>query len=120
MDQDGGSAPAHCGRCAMERCPRAPEADIGNLRAEPGQHAGRVYEARPSGEQAGSSTFRPCHLRILRGKIGIITPNRYACLNHHRRGTCDNGRSITRDKIEARGCCSLRAAVSHLDYRLYA
>ncbi|HEY0124961.1 MAG TPA: recombinase family protein [Rhizobium sp.] len=35
------------------------------------------------------------------GKVGIITPNRYACLNHHRRGTCDNGRSITRDKIEA-------------------
>jgi DNA invertase Pin-like site-specific DNA recombinase len=37
-----------------------------------------------------------------RGKFGIITPGRYACLNHHRRGTCDNGRSITRDKIEAR------------------
>lgn len=36
------------------------------------------------------------------GKIGIITPNRYACLNHHRRGTCDNGRTITCDKIEAR------------------
>lgn len=36
------------------------------------------------------------------GKVGIITPNRYACLNHHRRGTCDNGRSITREKIEAR------------------
>ncbi|WP_425646815.1 recombinase family protein [Agrobacterium leguminum] len=36
------------------------------------------------------------------GKVGIITPNRYACLNHHRRGTCDNGRSITRQNIEAR------------------
>ncbi|MFN7023389.1 MAG: recombinase family protein [Pseudorhizobium sp.] len=36
------------------------------------------------------------------GKFGIITPGRYACLNHHRRGTCDNGRSITREKIEAR------------------
>ncbi|NKN35176.1 recombinase family protein [Agrobacterium sp. a22-2] len=36
------------------------------------------------------------------GKFGIITPGRYACLNHHRRGICDNGRSITREKIEAR------------------
>lgn len=36
------------------------------------------------------------------GKIGILTPNRYGCLNHHRRGTCDNNRTITREKIEAR------------------
>ncbi|WP_200883986.1 zinc ribbon domain-containing protein [Rhizobium sp. YS-1r] len=42
------------------------------------------------------------------GKVGIITPNRYACLNHHRRGTCDNGRSITRDKIEARVLTGLK------------
>ncbi|WP_273374075.1 recombinase zinc beta ribbon domain-containing protein [Rhizobium rhizogenes] len=42
------------------------------------------------------------------GKVGIITPNRYACLNHHRRGICDNGRSITRDKIEARVLAGLK------------
>ncbi|MDF3809961.1 MULTISPECIES: recombinase family protein [Rhodopseudomonas] len=36
------------------------------------------------------------------GKYGIITPGRYACLNHHRRGTCGNNRTITREKIEAR------------------
>ncbi|WP_226951361.1 zinc ribbon domain-containing protein [Rhizobium terrae] len=42
------------------------------------------------------------------GKVGIITPNRYAGLNHHRRGTCDNGRSITRDKIEARVLTGLK------------
>jgi DNA invertase Pin-like site-specific DNA recombinase len=36
------------------------------------------------------------------GKIGVLTPNRYGCLNHHRRGTCDNNRTITREKIEAR------------------
>ncbi|SOC92277.1 Site-specific DNA recombinase [Rhizobium sp. AN5] len=42
------------------------------------------------------------------GKIGIITPNRYACLNHHRRGTCDNGRSIIRDKIEDRVLTGLK------------
>ncbi len=42
------------------------------------------------------------------GKVGIITPNRYACLNHHRRGTCDNNRTITRDKIEARALSGLK------------
>jgi site-specific DNA recombinase len=36
------------------------------------------------------------------GKVGILTPNRYGCLNHHRRGICDNNRTITREKIEAR------------------
>lgn len=36
------------------------------------------------------------------GKFGIIMPNRYGCLNHHRRGTCDNNRTITREAIEAR------------------
>jgi site-specific DNA recombinase len=36
------------------------------------------------------------------GRIGILTPNRYGCLNHHRRGTCANNRTIMRDKIEAR------------------
>ncbi|NTG25538.1 recombinase family protein [Agrobacterium rhizogenes] len=42
------------------------------------------------------------------GKFGIIVPNRYACLNHHRRGTCENGHSITRDKIEARVLAGLK------------
>ncbi|MBB5703057.1 DNA invertase Pin-like site-specific DNA recombinase [Ochrobactrum daejeonense] len=42
------------------------------------------------------------------GKYGIITPNRYACLNHHRRGTNDNGRSITRQNIEARVLSGLK------------
>jgi DNA invertase Pin-like site-specific DNA recombinase len=42
------------------------------------------------------------------GKFGIITPNRYGCLNHHRRGTCDNNRTITRDKIEARVLTGLK------------
>ncbi|MGN7774373.1 recombinase zinc beta ribbon domain-containing protein [Phyllobacterium sp. 22552] len=60
-------------------------------------------------------TGRPVHLLsglltcgCCGGKIGIITPNRYACLNHHRRGTCDNGRTITRDKIEARVLTGLK------------
>ncbi|WP_374900913.1 recombinase family protein [Brucella endophytica] len=60
-------------------------------------------------------TGRPVHLLsglltcgCCGGKIGIITPNRYACLNHHRRGTCDNGRTITSDKIEARVLTGLK------------
>ncbi|MGY3496320.1 recombinase family protein [Bradyrhizobium sp. USDA 4502] len=42
------------------------------------------------------------------GKIGILTPNRYGCLNHHRRATCANNRTITRDKIEARVLAGLK------------
>lgn len=42
------------------------------------------------------------------GKYGIITPGRYACLSHYRRGTCDNNRTIARDKIEARVLTGLK------------
>lgn len=42
------------------------------------------------------------------GKIGILTPNRYGCLNHHRRGTCANNRTIMRDKIESRVLVGLK------------
>jgi len=42
------------------------------------------------------------------GKYGIILPNRYGCLNHHRRSTCDNNRTITRAKIEARVLAGLK------------
>ncbi|WP_201285447.1 recombinase zinc beta ribbon domain-containing protein [Chelativorans xinjiangense] len=42
------------------------------------------------------------------GRYGIITTDRYGCLNHHRRGTCDNNRTITRDKIEARVLVGLK------------
>ncbi len=34
--------------------------------------------------------------------------DRYGCLNHHRRGTCDNNRTITREKIEERVLSGLR------------
>lgn len=60
-------------------------------------------------------TGRPVHLLsglltcgCCGGKVGIITPNHYACLNHVRRGTCDNGRTITRDKIEVRVLAGLK------------
>jgi len=36
------------------------------------------------------------------GDYGIITRDRYGCLNRYRRGICDNGRTIHREKIEAR------------------
>jgi site-specific DNA recombinase len=36
------------------------------------------------------------------GKYGIILKDRYGCLNHHRRGSCDNGRTIRRCVIEQR------------------
>jgi len=36
------------------------------------------------------------------GKYGIILKDRYGCLNHHRRGMCDNGHTIRRPMIEHR------------------
>jgi hypothetical protein len=36
------------------------------------------------------------------GKYGIIVNDRYGCLGHFRKGTCDNSRSIRRDNIERR------------------
>jgi site-specific DNA recombinase len=36
------------------------------------------------------------------GKYGIIVNDRYGCLGHFRKGTCDNGRTIRRDNIERR------------------
>ncbi|WP_244508321.1 recombinase zinc beta ribbon domain-containing protein [Mesorhizobium sp. LCM 4577] len=42
------------------------------------------------------------------GRYGLFTRERYACLNHLRRGICDNGRTITREKIEQRVLAGLR------------
>ncbi|MCO6177012.1 recombinase family protein [Ciceribacter sp. RN22] len=60
-------------------------------------------------------TNRPVHLLsgllicgCCGGKVGVIVPNRYSCLNHHRRGTCTNNRSIMRDKLEARVLAGLK------------
>jgi hypothetical protein len=36
------------------------------------------------------------------GQYGIITKDRYGCLNRYRRGTCDNGHTVRRDDIEGR------------------
>jgi site-specific DNA recombinase len=34
--------------------------------------------------------------------------DRYGCLDHHRRGICDNNRTITREKIEERVLSGLK------------
>lgn len=36
------------------------------------------------------------------GQYGIVTNDRYGCLNRYRRGTCYNGRTIRREDIERR------------------
>jgi hypothetical protein len=36
------------------------------------------------------------------GKYGIVVNDRYGCLGHFRKGTCNNGRTIRRDDIERR------------------
>jgi len=36
------------------------------------------------------------------GQYGIISNDRYGCLNRYRRGVCDNGRTIRREEIERR------------------
>jgi len=39
---------------------------------------------------------------VCGGKYGIVVNDRYGCLNHHRRSTCGNGRTIRRAPIEGR------------------
>jgi hypothetical protein len=41
------------------------------------------------------------------GRYSIVVGDRYGCLNHHRKGTCDNGRTIRRDDIEQRALSGL-------------
>ncbi|MDX8496757.1 zinc ribbon domain-containing protein, partial [Mesorhizobium sp. VK22B] len=49
------------------------------------------------------------------GRYGLFTRERYACLNHQRRGTCDNGRTITREKIEQRVLSGLKERLVSAD-----
>lgn len=58
---------------------------------------------RPTSLLSGLLTCGHCG-----GKHGIVTTDRFGCLNQHRRGTCDNNRTITRDKIEARVLSGLK------------
>ncbi|TGV63860.1 recombinase family protein, partial [Mesorhizobium sp. M2D.F.Ca.ET.160.01.1.1] len=49
------------------------------------------------------------------GRYGLFTRERYACLNHQRRGICDNGRTITREKIERRVLAGLKERLVSAD-----
>ncbi|WP_413992439.1 recombinase family protein [Labrys okinawensis] len=49
------------------------------------------------------------------GRYGLFQRDRYACLNHQRRGICDNGRTITREKIEQRVLSGLRERLVSAD-----
>lgn len=49
------------------------------------------------------------------GRYGLFTRDRYACLNHQRRGICNNGRSITREKIEQRVLVGLKERLVSAD-----
>src|SRR3546814_10521915 len=42
------------------------------------------------------------------GKYGIIARDRYGCLNHYRRGTCENNRTVAREVIERRALAGLQ------------
>ena len=42
------------------------------------------------------------------GKYGIIARDRYGCLNHYRRSTCDNNRTVARQVIERRALAGLQ------------
>lgn len=42
------------------------------------------------------------------GKVGMVLSGRFGCLNHHRRGTCSNNRTVLREKLEARVLAGLQ------------
>jgi hypothetical protein len=60
--------------------------------------AKRLHSARrPGSLLSGRLTCGCCG-----GRYGLILRDRFGCLNHHRRGTCGNNRTIGREKIEQR------------------
>jgi site-specific DNA recombinase len=65
--------------------------------------ARRMNEARrPAFLLSGLLTCGCCG-----GKYGVVVNDRYGCVNHHRRGTCGNGRTIRREVIERRALAGL-------------
>lgn len=45
---------------------------------------------------------------VCGGVYGIVVKDRYGCINRHRRGTCDNPRTIRRAALEARALAGIR------------
>ncbi len=88
---------------------RARQADISKVfepttRAVRAARAKRLHETRrPAFLLSGLLSCGTCS-----GRYGIILQDRYGCLNHHRRGTCDNNRTIRRPVIEQRALAGLK------------
>ncbi len=88
---------------------RARQTDISKVfepttRAVRAARAKRLHETRrPAFLLSGLLTCGSCS-----GRYGIILQDRYGCLNHHRRGTCDNNRTIRRPVIEQRTLAGLK------------
>jgi hypothetical protein len=60
--------------------------------------AKRLYQTRrPAFLSSGLLTCGACS-----GRYGVILGDRYGCLNHFRRGTCENNRTIRRPVLEQR------------------
>jgi site-specific DNA recombinase len=69
--------------------------------------AKRLHAAkRPVSLLSGLLTCGCCN-----GRYGLIMNDRFGCLNHHRRGTCDNNRTIRRERIEQRVLSGLNASL---------
>jgi hypothetical protein len=45
---------------------------------------------------------------VCGGKVGLAVNGRFGCINHHRRHTCDNNRTIRREALEERALAGLR------------
>jgi hypothetical protein len=71
------------------------EATTRGVRAARARHVNELR--RPAFLLSGLLTCGCCG-----GQYGIITRDRYGCLNRYRRGTCDNGHTVCRDDIERR------------------
>jgi site-specific DNA recombinase len=88
---------------------RVRQADISKVfepttRAVRAARAKRLHETRrPAFLLSGLLSCGTCS-----GRYGIILQDRYGCLNHHRRGTCDNNRTIRRPVIEQRALAGLK------------
>ena len=71
------------------------EPTIRGVRAARAERLNRLR--RPAFLLSGLLTCGCCGTRY-----GIVVNDRYGCLGHFRKGTCDNGRTIRRDDIERR------------------
>jgi len=71
------------------------ESTIKGVRAARAKRLNRLR--RPAFLLSGLLTCGCCGTRY-----GIVVNDRYGCLGHFRKGTCDNGRTIRRDDIERR------------------